>query len=87
MKLYKDHHRNGHWRLWSIFTGGSEAPSCGYADFGTFKVYDRDVALYAKKHLKLLDRLNMEKVTEAVMYSFSILSRSVKPPEGDNWKF
>lgn len=86
MKL-KDHDRNGY-KYVLEWLSNKVKPSCdGYADFGTFKVYDRDVALYAKKHLKLLDRLNMEKVTETVMYSFSILSRSVKPPEGDNWKF
>ena len=58
----------------------------GYADFGDFKVYDKDVAVYVKKHLRFFDRFDIQKVTEAVLYSFSILSKSVEPPEG-NWKF
>lgn len=60
----------------------------GWCDFGDGRiVYDKDIAEYAKKHLKLRDRLDIRKVTEAVMYSFSILSGSVEPPKGKNWKF
>lgn len=60
----------------------------GYATFADGRVvYDRDVAEYVKKHLKASDRLDIRKITEAVLYSFSILSGSVEPPKKRNWKF
>lgn len=85
LKNYLDHMRNGHKRSW--FHSNEKKYDNGYADFGDFRVYDKEVAEYTKAHLKFFDRFDMRKVTEAVLYSFSILSKSVEPPEGDNWKF
>lgn len=85
LKDYLDHERKGHMRKW--LTPNKKRYYNGYADFGDFRVYDKDVAKYAKAHLKFFDRFDMRKVTEAVLYSFSVLSKSVEPPEGDNWKF
>ena len=61
-----------------------------YADFGdeVGKVYDYQVADYAKKHLRFLDRFNMRKVGAAMMYSFEILSKSTEEPDlKKNWKY
>ena len=62
-----------------------------YADFGgnVGKVYDYQVADYAKKHLRFFDRFNLRKVATAMMWSFSILSKSVEEPNIKNgkWKF
>ena len=62
-----------------------------YADFGDGRdrVYDHQVASYTKKHLSLLDRLNLRKVVAASMYSFGILSGSVEEPNigKKNWKY
>lgn len=75
-------------RLWNFLNKGSAKHWGGYADFGTFKVYDKDVAKYVKKHLRFVDRFNIHKITESVLLSFSILSGSCEPPaKGDNWKF
>lgn len=60
----------------------------GYADFGDGRIVkDSDVAKYTKKHLRFRDRFDIRKVTEAVLYSFSILSGSVEEPKGKNWKY
>lgn len=63
----------------------------GYADYpGVGIVYDKDVAEYAKKHLRLIDRLDMRKVAEAVIASQGILFGVDNPNEytdKKNWKF
>lgn len=62
--------------------------SDGYATFADGKrVYDKDVALLVKKHLKLVDRFNIRKIAEAALLGFSILSGSVETPKKRNWKF
>ena len=90
MIIPKDCNRNG-WkesRLWNFLHRGSKKYWDGYADFGSFKVYDKDVAEYVKKHLRFRDRFDIRKITESALLSFSILSGSCEPPEkGDNWKF
>lgn len=62
-----------------------------YADFGgdIGKIYDWQVADYAKKHLRFIDRFNMRKVSTAIQWSFSILSKSLEEPNIKNgkWKF
>ena len=62
-----------------------------YADFGgdIGKIYDWQVADYAKKHLRFFDRFNMRKVSTAMQWSFSILSKSIEEPTIKNgkWKF
>lgn len=62
-----------------------------YADFGGTigKVYDHQIASYTKKHMSLLDRLNLRKVVAASMYSFGILSGSIEEPNPGkkNWKY
>ena len=62
-----------------------------YADFGgsVGKVYDYQVADYAKKHLRFIDRFNLRKVATAMIWSFSILSQSIEEPNIKNgkWKF
>lgn len=80
--MYKDHNRKGYKRL-SLF--GSKTHD-GYADFGDFKVYDRDVAKYVSEHLHFYDRFNIFKITEAVLLAFSILGGFVEPPKG-KWYF
>ena len=51
-------------------------------------VYDWELADYTRKHMRLFDRLNMRKVASAMMYSFSILSKSVEEPKlKKNWKY
>lgn len=63
----------------------------GYADYpGVGKIYDKDVARYAAKHLRWYDRFDIRKVTEAVLYSQMILMGVAKPEEFGNdehWKF
>jgi hypothetical protein len=59
----------------------------GYATFADRVVYDKDVALFVKKHLRLIDRFDIRKITEASLYAFSILSGSCDAPKGKNWKF
>ena len=61
-----------------------------YADFGgdVGRVYDYQVADYAKKHLRFIDRFNFRKVGAAVVGSFEILSKSIEDPyPNKNWKF
>ena len=62
-----------------------------YDDYpGVGKVYHCDVGKYAFKHLRLIDRLNPEKVGVAVLFSESIafgLVRKDELPKKDNWKF
>lgn len=52
-----------------------------------FEVTDEAVAEYTKKHMRLRDRRDIRKVTECVMLSFSILSKSIDPPVGDDWYY
>lgn len=60
----------------------------GYARFADGRIlYDKDVAAYAKKHLRFFDRFDVRKVTEAALFSFSILSGAAEPPKQKNWKF
>jgi hypothetical protein len=80
--MYKNHKRAGHKRLFSF---GSKTID-GYADFGDFKVYDRDVAKYVNEHLHFYDRFNIFKITEAVLLAFSILCGAIEPPKG-KWYF
>ena len=64
-------------------------PVDGYADFGDMKVYDKDVGNYTRQHMRFIDWLDPEKVATAMMYSFSILSKSVEEPDIKNgkWKY
>lgn len=45
----------------------------GYADFGDFKVYDRDVARLVKKRLTFIERLNVLRVVETAFEIFAKL--------------
>ena len=57
---------------------------------GVGKIYDKDVAKYAQKHLHWWDRFDIRKVTEAALMSQTILMGVAKPEEfgdRDNWKF
>lgn len=83
-----DHDRKGHKRSHGLpWRDGPTKYWDGYADFGDFKVYDKDVADYVKAHLRFQDRFDIRKITEAVLLAFSILSKSVEEPEEKNWKF
>ena len=65
--------------------------SGNYADYpGVGKVYDRDAAEYAVKHLRLLDRLDPIKVGLATLDSQAILFGVLTEkdlPKKKNWKF
>lgn len=89
---FTDHNRKGYRAmqpsiLKTLF--GEKKGVDGYADFGDFLVYDKDVGKYARKHMRFIDWLDPEKVGTAMMYSFSILSKSVDEPNIKNgkWKF
>lgn len=83
-----DHDQKGHKRSHGLpWRDGSKKYWDGYADFGDFKVYDKDVADYVKAHLRFRDRFDIRKITESVLLAFSILSKSVEEPEEKNWKF
>ena len=62
-----------------------------YADFGddVGKVFDKDVGRYAFKHMRFIDRFDPCKVASAILWSFSILSKSVEEPDIKNgkWKY
>ena len=62
-----------------------------WADYpGVGKVYDKDVANFAKRHLRLIDRLDVRKVTEAAIMSQDILFglfTEDELPKKKNWKF
>ena len=60
----------------------------GWAKFedGTM-IYDKDLADFVKKHLKLLDRLDTRKVVESSALGFVMLEGGTDIPEGDDWKF
>lgn len=65
----------------------------GYAKLKDGRIiYDKDVHDFMLKHLRLRDRFNTRKITEAALYSFMILCDSVKAPDErivskKNWKF
>ena len=46
----------------------------GEAVFEDFVVRDKDVAEFTKSHMRFIDRLDFRKVTEAVLYSFSVMA-------------
>lgn len=50
-------------------------------------VWDDDVARYAFNHLRFLDRFNIYKITQAVLYSHMILAKDIEEPNKKNWKF
>lgn len=59
-----------------------------YPDVG--RIYDSDVGLFAKKHLRIIDRFDMRKVASAILWSQLILFDVVKEadlPKKKNWKF
>lgn len=58
----------------------------GCAKFADRTVYDRDVGLFVKQHLRLVDRFNVVKIVESALISFSMLSGSLDIPTG-KWKF
>lgn len=61
-----------------------------WADFGNYKVYDHDVANVVRKHLRLIDRFNLDKVVEATNWAFSCMADKDcqgKDPFPKNWKF
>ena len=61
--------------------------SDGYADFGNGEIlYDKDVADFVKKHLRVVDRFNVRKVCEATLQAFAMLQSHEEIPKG-NWKF
>lgn len=86
-KVPKDHDR----RNYRYFESrGKKKRIDGYAEFSDgLRVYDRDVGKYARKHMRFIDWLDPEKVGTAMMFSFSILSKSVEEPKDKNgkWKF
>lgn len=63
----------------------------GYADFGgdVGRVYDKDVGCYTRKHMRFIDWFDPCKVASAMMWTFSILSKSVEEPDIKNgkWKY
>lgn len=63
----------------------------GYADFGgdIGKIFDKDVADYTRKHLRIVDRFSIRKIVAAAMVSFDILNGSIEEPKIKNgkWKF
>ena len=64
----------------------------GWIDYpGVGRIYDKDVARYAAKHLHWWDRLDIRKVTDAVLCSQTILMEVAAPEEFSNgkknWKF
>ena len=55
-------------------------------DDGTeFTVTDEAVAEHVKKHMHMRDRKDIRKVVECTMLSFGILSKSIEPPQRDDW--
>ena len=62
-----------------------------YADFGgnVGKIYDYQIADYASKHIRFIDRFSMRKMAHAMMMSFDILNGALEEPKCDkkNWKF
>lgn len=64
--------------------------SDGWADFGDFKIYDSEVADFLKKHMRLIDRLDVEKVVAAAFYVFTLIQEDRQGKEklkSGNWKF
>ena len=53
---------------------------------GKGKITDVAVANYVRKHTRLIDRFNVEKMTSFVLYAQSILMGVVDEPKG-NWVF
>lgn len=78
-------------KWWNKSDVWAERYGDGWADYpGVGKVYDRDVAKFAKQHLRLIDRLDIRKVTEAVIMSQDILFKVFTEdelPKKKNWKF
>ena len=53
-------------------------------------VKDTDVAKYAKKHLRFVDRFSVTKVAQAALFSQDILFKVIESdelPKAKNWKF
>ena len=50
-------------------------------------VSDEAVAEYTRKHMRIEDQKDIRRVVECAMLSFSILSKSLEPPVGDDWYY
>ena len=62
--------------------------SDGYAEFEDGEViHDKDVADFVKRHLHIWDRLNMKKVTTAVLATFAAMADENCELDDGNWKF
>lgn len=58
-----------------------------YSDYpGKGKIYDRECAIYAMKHMRFIDRFNPEKVGMATIIAQSILFGVIDEPKG-KWIF
>lgn len=59
-----------------------------YSDFGNGKiVYDKDVANFVKKHLRIRDRFDLRKFVEATLLAADILGGATEEPKDKSWKF
>lgn len=63
-----------------------------YANFGGAigKIYDYQIADYAKEHMRFIDRFSLRKTTSAIMMSFDILNGAIEEPtftDKKKWKF
>lgn len=45
-----------------------------YADFGDFKIYDKDLAKFVKKRLRFFDRFNLAKVVQSTQIAFTLMA-------------
>lgn len=58
-----------------------------WADFGDFKIFNSDLATYVKKHLRLIDRFNIDKIISAATWGFSDIQDAGGKIDLGNWKF
>ena len=62
--------------------------SNGEAYFNDRTITDKEVAEYVKQHLRIKDRVDVNKVTAAALMSFTILAGSVDMTDmPDEWVF
>lgn len=62
--------------------------SDSWSDFGSFKVYDHDIAEVLRKHLRFRDRFNFDKVVEAAAWAHTLMAENEgKDPFDKSYRF